>query len=175
MCMNAQQFQHQILCYSDKLYRMARSVLKDESLSQDAYQELMMRLWEKRGQLEIIENQQAFVLTSMRNLCIDWLRKQQPNGEIPANATYPAPGPHQLTEEADTVNTISRMIDLLPEMQRTIVRMKDVEEMEVKEIAEIMSITKNAVTVNLSRARKKLREMILTHQQQEKLLYEQHR
>ncbi|MEA5070406.1 MAG: sigma factor, partial [Petrimonas sp.] len=64
--MNAQQFQHQILCYSDKLYRMARSVLKDESLSQDAYQELMMRLWEKRGQLEIIENQQAFVLTSMR-------------------------------------------------------------------------------------------------------------
>ena len=53
--------------------------------------------------------------------------------------------------------------------------MKDVEEMEVKEIAEIMSITENAVTVNLSRARKKLREMILTHQQQEKLLYEQHR
>jgi len=67
------------------------------------------------------------------------------------------------------------MIDLLPEMQRAIIRMKDVEEMEVAEIAEIMSITENAVTVNLSRARKKLREMILTHQQQEKMLYEQYR
>ncbi|MEA4905626.1 MAG: sigma-70 family RNA polymerase sigma factor [Petrimonas sp.] len=173
--MNAQQFQLQILCYSDKLYRMARSILKDESRSQDAYQDLMIRLWEKRKHLGIIENRQAFLLTSMRNLCIDLLRKQQPNGEIPLNAEHHAPDPHQLTEQTDTINTISRMIDLLPEMQRAIIRMKDVEEMEVAEIAEIMSITENAVTVNLSRARKKLREMILTHQQQEKMLYEQYR
>lgn len=173
--MDAQQFQLHILCYSDKLYRMARSILKDESRSQDAYQDLMMRLWEKRKQLKTIENRQAFLLTSMRNLCVDWLRKQQPNGEIPDNAEYIAPNPHQLTEQSDTVNAISQMIDLLPEMQRTIIRMKDVEEMEIGEIAEIMSITENAVTVNLSRARKKLREMILTHQQQEKKLYEQYR
>ncbi|MCE5205253.1 MAG: RNA polymerase sigma factor [Porphyromonadaceae bacterium] len=171
--MNAQQFQHQILCYSDKLYRMALSVLKDENLSKDAYQELMMRLWEKRKQLMMIENPQAFLLTSMRNLCLDMLRKQQPNGELSPNATYPAPGPHQLTEEADTVNTINRMINSLPEMQRTIIRMKDVEEMEVTEISEIMSITENAVTANLSRARKKIREMILTFQQKETMIYEQ--
>lgn len=174
-CMDAQQFQLQILCYSDKLYRMARSILKDENRSQDAYQDLMMRLWEKRKQLKAVENRQAFLLTSMRNLCVDLLRKQQPNGELPANAEYNSPDPHQLTEQTDTVNAISRMIDLLPEMQRTIIRMKDVEEMEITEIAEIMSMSENAVTVNLSRARKKLREMILIHQQQEKMLYEQYR
>ncbi len=154
---------------------MARSILKDENRSQDAYQDLMMRLWEKRKQLKAVENRQAFLLTSMRNLCVDLLRKQQPNGELPANAEYNAPDPHQLTEQTDTVNAISRMIDLLPEMQRTIIRMKDVEEMEITEIAEIMSMSENAVTVNLSRARKKLREMILIHQQQEKMLYEQYR
>lgn len=60
---------------------------------------------------------------------------------------------------------------MLPEMQRTIIRMKDVEEMEITEIAGMMSITENAVAVNLSRARKKLREMILTHQQKENMLY----
>ncbi len=173
--MNAQQFQHQILCYSDKLYRMARSILKDENRSQDAYQELMMRLWEKRKNLETIENRQAFLLTSMQNLCIDSLRKQQPNGEIPANVELDSPNPHQIVEQTETVSAISRMIDLLPETQRTIVRMKDVEEMEIAEIAEILSITENAVTANLSRARKKLREMILTNQQQEKMLYEQYR
>ena len=171
--MNAQQFQLHILCHSDKLYRLARSILRDESRSQDAYQDLMMRLWEKRKQLEIIENRQAFLLTSMRNLCIDLLRKEQLNGELPANAEYNAPNPHQLAEQSDTVNAISQMIDLLPEMQRTIIRMKDVEEMEISEIAEFMSITENAVTVNLSRARKKLREMILISQQKEKMLYEQ--
>ncbi len=173
--MDAQQFQLHILCYSDKLYRMARSILKDESRSQDAYQDLMMRLWEKRKQLKMIENRQAFLLTSMRNLCIDLLRTEQVNGEIPANAEYNAPDPHQLTEQADTAHAVSRLIDLLPEMQRTIIRMKDVEDMNLSEITQIMQMTENAVTVNLSRARKKLREMIIVHQQQEKKLYEQYR
>ncbi len=172
--MNAPQFQNQILCYSDKLYRMALSILRDKSLSQDAYQELMMHLWEKRKQLEGVENWQAFLLTSMRNHCLDMLRKQPAMGELSPHTAYQSPSPHQLVEEADTVSNINRMIDLLPEMQRTIVRMKDVEEMEITEIAEMMSMTENAVTVNLSRARKKLREMILTHQQKEKMHYEQY-
>lgn len=153
---------------------MARSILKDESRSQDAYQELMTRLWEKRRQLGAIENRQAFLLTSMRNICVDLLRKEHPNGELPANAEYNAPNPHQAAEQRDAVNAIVRMINLLPEMQRTIIRMRDVEELEVSEIAGIMSITENAVTVNLSRARKKLREMILNQQQQEKKHYEQY-
>lgn len=162
--MNAQQFQLQILCYSDKLYRMARSILKDETRSQDAYQDLMMRLWEKRHQLQAIENRQAFALTSMRNLCLDILRGERINGEIPENTPLDELNPHQLTEQADSVSAISRMIDLLPEMQRAIVRMKDVEELEIAEIAEILSISENAATVNLSRARKKLREMIIANQ-----------
>ncbi|MDO5523396.1 MAG: RNA polymerase sigma factor [Bacteroidia bacterium] len=173
--MNAQQFQLHILCHSDKLYRMARSILKDESRSQDAYQDLMARLWEKRKQLGAIENRQAFLLTSMRNLCLDLLRKQPLNGEFPANAEYNAPNPHQVAEQADTLNIIGEMINSLPEMQRAIIRMKDVEEMEITEIAEVMSMSENAVTVNLSRARKKIREMILIHQQKEKMTYEQHR
>lgn len=173
--MDARQFQLQILCYSDKLYRMARSILKDESRSQDAYQDLIMRLWEKRKQLKTIENRQAFVLTSMRNLCIDLLRGEQENGEIPANAEYNAPNPHQLAEQSDTVHAISQMIDSLPEMQRNIIRMKDVEDIKISEIAEIMHISENAVTVNLSRARKKIRDMMIANQQREKMHYEQYR
>ncbi len=173
--MNAQQFQFQILSHSDKLYRMARSILKDESQSKDAYQELMMRLWEKRNQLNAIENRQAFLLTSMRNLCLDLLRKKHDKREIPESTEYVAPDPHQLTEQADTVSYISRMIDGLPEMQRTIIRLRDVEEMELAEIAQTMQMTENAVTVNLSRARKKMRDMIVANQQKENMTYERYK
>lgn len=173
--MDAQQFQHRVLCYSDKLYRMALSVLKDENLSRDAYQELMTRLWEKREQLEKLENPQAFLLTSMRNLCIDLLRKEQENGEISPNTEYNAPNPYQLVEQTNTVSVIYKMIDSLPEMQRTIVRMRDVEELDISEIAEVMQITENAITVNLSRGRKKLREMIIAHQQNERKVYGKYR
>ncbi|MGI6047898.1 MAG: RNA polymerase sigma factor [Petrimonas sp.] len=173
--MDAQQFQLQILCYSDKLYRMARSILKDESRSQDAYQELMTRLWEKRKQLEKLENPQAFLLTSMRNLCIDLLRKEQENGEISPNTEYNAPNPYQLVEQTNTVSVIYKMIDSLPEMQRTIVRMRDVEDLDISEIAEVMQITENAVMANLSRGRKKLREIIIAHQQNERKVYGKYR
>lgn len=173
--MNDHQFQYQILYLSDKLYRLALSILKDESSAKDALQELMMRLWEKRDQLEVIANHQAFVLTSMRNLCLDMLRKQTFTQEILAEAEYSAPNPHQQTEQTDMMNHIGSMIDALPEMQRTILRMKDVEEMELEEIAQIMSMTENAVTVNLSRARKKLRDMIINHRQKENRAYERYR
>ncbi|MDR2816333.1 MAG: RNA polymerase sigma factor [Proteiniphilum sp.] len=123
--MNARQFQYQILCLSDKSYRMALSILKDENSAKDALQELMMRLWEKREQLDAIANHQAFVLTSMRNLCLDMIRKQMCTNEIPPDAEYNAPNPHQQTEQADMINHISALIDALPEMQRTILRMKD--------------------------------------------------
>lgn len=173
--MNIRQFQYQILCLSDRSYRMALSILKDENSAKDALQELMMRLWEKRDQLDAITNHQAFVLTSMRNLCLDMIRKPMHTNEIPADTEYNAPNPHQQTEQIDMMNHISSMIDALPEMQRTILRMKDVEEMELEEIAQIMSMTENAVTVNLSRARKKLRDMIVSNQQKENTAYERYR
>ncbi|SEA18522.1 RNA polymerase sigma-70 factor, ECF subfamily [Porphyromonadaceae bacterium KH3R12] len=173
--MNVRQFQYQILCLSDKSYRMALSILKDESSAKDALQELMMRLWEKREQLDAIANYQAFVLTSMRNLCLDMIRKSIHTHEIPDDTEYNAPSPHQQTEQADMINHIGSMIDTLPEMQRTILRMKDVEEMELEEIARIMSMTENAVTVNLSRARKKLRDMIINNRKKENKVYERYR
>lgn len=172
--MNLRQFQYQILSLSDKSYRMALSILKDESNAKDALQELMMRLWEKRGHLKAITNYQAFVLTSMRNLCLDMIRKKTEHHEIPHEIEYNGLNPHQKTELKDMVNHISSLIDTLPEMQRTILRMKDVEEMELKEIAQIMSLTENAVTVNLSRARKKLRDMII-NQQRERTSYGKYR
>ncbi len=174
--MDVRQFQYQILCHSDKSYRMALSILKNESSAKDALQELMMRLWEKRDQLEAIANHQAFILASMRNLCLDMIRKSVHMLEIPADTEYNAPSPYQQAEQTDTINHISSMIDTLPEMQRTILRMKDVEGMELEEIARIMSMTENAVTVNLSRARKKLRDMIVNNRQKENNnIYERYR
>lgn len=172
--MDAHQFQHQVLCYSDQIYRMALSILKDENKAKDLFQELMMHLWERREQLEKIENRRAYLLTSTRNMCIDLLRREPAIGEIPVETMDIQPNPHQLAEQSDTLNFLHHLIDELPEMQRIIIRMRDVEEMEIAEIAEILSITENAVTVNLSRARKKLREKIVANQQKERKKYDEH-
>jgi len=162
--MESTQFNSQILNHSDKLYRLAKSILRNENAAQDAVQELTMKLWEKRSILDEVENIQAFTMRSMRNLCLDTIRQQRDEDEIPVDFEYVELNPYQQTEQKDIASKIRTMINQLPELQRTIIRMRDVEEMEIAEIAFITSISENAVSVNLSRARQKIRDQILKEQ-----------
>ena len=162
--MNSKQFNTQILTLSDKLFLLAKSMLRNTEAAEDAVQELNMKLWEKRKNLNEIENVQAFTMKAMRNLCLDTIRQQKVEGELPAEFEFQELNPYQQTEHKDLAGRVKKLIDNLPELQRTIIRMRDVEGLEIAEIAFITSITENAVTVNLSRARQKIREKILSEQ-----------
>ncbi len=162
--MESTQFNQQILIHSDKLFRLAKSILRNAEAAQDAVQELVMKGGEKRIQLDEVENIQAFTMRSMRNLCLDIIRQHHDEDELPVELEYAERNPYQQTEQKDLASRIRSMIDDLPELQRTIIRMRDVEGMELKEIAFIISLNENAVSVNLSRARQKIREQIIKEQ-----------
>ena len=100
-------------------------------------------------------------MRSMRNLCLDSIRRNRDEDELSPELEYIELNPFQQTEQKDLASRIRNMIDRLPELQRTIIRMRDVEEMELSEIAYVTSITENAVSANLSRARQKIRAQIL--------------
>jgi len=162
--MESTQFNSQILNHSDKLFRLAKSILRDGDAARDAVQDLIVKLWEKRYMLDEVENIQAFSMRSMRNLCLDTIRQNRETDELPVEFEYIEPNPYQQTELKDLAARVRWMIDHLPELQRTIIRMRDVEEMEISEIAYITLLTENAVSVNLSRARQKIRDQILNEQ-----------
>lgn len=162
--MDSSQFNQQILSLSDKLFRFAKSILQSVDAAQDAVQDLNMKLWEKRKTLDDVENLPAFTMRSMRNLCLDRLKKNNADVELPLEIEYDEPSPHVQVERKDLAQQVKALIDTLPELQRTIIRMRDVEGMEISEIAYVTSCTENAVTVNLSRARQKIREKILSEQ-----------
>jgi RNA polymerase sigma-70 factor (ECF subfamily) len=75
--------------------------------------------------------------------------------------------PHKIAELKDEVQSVHQVIQQLPEQQRMIVHMRDVEGMEYDEIAEIMKMNLNALRVNLSRARKTIRERVTKKKQYE--------
>ena len=162
--MESTQFNSQILNHSDKLFRLAKSILRDGDAARDAVQDLIVKLWEKRYMLDEVENLQAFSMRSMRNLCLDTIRQNRETDELPVEIEFIEPNPYQQTELKDLATRVKWMIDHLPELQRTIIRMRDVEEMEISEIAYITLLTENAVSVNLSRARQKIRDQILNEQ-----------
>lgn len=159
--MDSSQFNFQILSLSDKLFRLAKSILRNDESARDAVQDLNLKLWEKRKQLENVDNVPAFAMRSMRNLCLDTLRQSRDEDDVSSEFVYDAPSPYQQTESNDMAQRVKQMIDRLPELQRTIIRMRDVEGMEISEIGYITGLNANAVTVNLSRARQKIREKIL--------------
>lgn len=162
--MDSKQFNNQVVPLSDKFFRLAKSILRNAESAQDAVQDLIVKLWEKRSSLDEVENIQAFTMRSMRNLCLDLIRRQRDEVELPSDVEFAELNPHQEIEQNDMVSRVKVLIDNLPELQRTIIRMRDVEGMELSEIAFITSLTENAVTVNLSRARQKIREKIMNEQ-----------
>lgn len=159
--MDAREFNAIFSTLSDKLFRMAKSILKDTDEAKDSVQELQLRLWEKRSMLSEADNKFTFTLRAMRNLCIDTLRRQQYTETL--NTDFEIPGQHEgyLLDTKDLANYVTLLIDKLPETQRTIIRMRDVEELEIAEIAFVTELTENTVRVNLSRARAKIRTQLL--------------
>ena len=111
----------------------------------------------------------AFAMTLTHNVCMDQWRRNRDNSSIDQLQTV-AGGrtPDHLLELKDEVKLIRAIIDSLPPLQRTIMRMKDVEEYESEEIAQITGCSAEAIRSNLSRARKKVRDIYLQTIQERK-------
>lgn len=159
--MNEKEFNALFSSLSDKLFRMARSILRNTDEAVDAVQDLQLKLWEKRSALLTADNKTTYTLRTMRNLCIDSLRRKRHFEELTDGWETQLIMESHPVEGTDMVNYVSTLINNLPELQRTIVRMRDVEELEIAEIAKITGLNENAVSVNLSRARIKLRTQLL--------------
>lgn len=158
--MNDRNFDKKILPLSDQLYRFALSILKDGESAKDCVQDFFVKMIEKERRWEEMENPKPFLMFILRNQCIDKLRTSRSHEPHDSDLLCNDVNPHQQMEQKDTMKIIKRHIEALPEIQRTIIHLRDVEGFEISEITKIVSMTENAVYVNLSRARQKIREKL---------------
>ena len=163
MYMNIERFKSDIIPLREKLFVLALKIMEDEAEAEDAVQETLLKLWSKREQLGDIANPAGFAMQTTKNICIDKIRVKK--NAVEANDFYIGANentPYSQTEIADSITLIRRIIDTLPELQKIIIKMRDIEGYELEEIAEITGTQVNAVTVNLSRARKKVRDQFIS-------------
>lgn len=158
--MNPENFKKVVLPLRRNLFQTAFRMLEEAQDSEDIVQEVFLRLWHMRESLERYENLSAFASTITKNLCIDKIRTRGRmttlEEDIFGQAT--TDNPYLLLEKKDTNELLHQIIEQLPPLQRAIIKMKDIEEYEVEEIAEITGSQVEAIRMNLSRARKKVRE-----------------
>ena len=155
-----------VMPFKDKLYRMAKRLLVSNEEAEDATQEVLIKLWNNRSKMEDYKNIEAFSMTMTKNLCLDRLKSKQAQNLKLVHSNYQdnSAALHKRVEARDSVSWISRMIEELPEQQKMIVQLRDIEQYEFSEIAEMQQMNETAIRVSLSRARKTLREkLIKTH------------
>lgn len=138
-------------------------MLGNEQDAEDAVQEVLLKLWLVSGSLDKYENPSAMAVTSIKNHCLDKLKTIKREETIPTDTELQTntDNPYSMLERKNTEEILMHIINRLPKLQQLIITMKDVKDYETEEIASIMGTTVEAVRMNLSRARKKVREEYL--------------
>ena len=164
--MNQKDFVLLINPFKDKLFRLAKRLLVSTEEAEDATQEILVKLWSKNENLEAYNSVEAVAMTMTKNYCLDQLKaKRTSNLKIANNDfTDKEPSLDKKVEDYDSLKWVEKIINQLPEQQRLIIQLRDIEQCEFSEIAKIVEMNETAVRVALSRARKTIREyMLKTH------------
>ena len=150
----------------DKMYRLALRLLVSKESAEDAVQEVMLKLWNKKEKLDTYDNLEAFSMTVTKNYCLDQLKLKANNNLkiVHSNHEDHSQSLQKNIEVQDDLNWVQKVIEKLPEQQKILVQLREIEQYEYKEIAEMTNMKETAVRVALSRARKRIKEeMIKRH------------
>ena len=148
-----------------KLMQVARQNVNDSNDAEDLVQETLLRLWTARSQWENYQNIEAVAVRTLKNCIIDSYRSKKVNYESVDTLSIEnaEPNPHQQLESNEKWQVLQEIILQLPNLQRLIITMKDIEGYETEDIAKITNTNIESVRMNLSRARKKVKEQFLTN------------
>ena len=157
-------FRNDVLPLKNELYRLALRITLNPADAEDVVQETMMKVWSRHEQWEQIESMEAFCLTICRNLALDKTRKMgffdqslETDEHDTADYSHTA-NPEEQAIQQDRVQLVRRIIDSLPEKQRSVMQLRDFEGKSYKEIATIMNISEDQVKINIFRARQAIRQ-----------------
>ena len=160
--MTANEFNTCVVPMNQKLFRYAYRFLEDRDEAQDAVQEVFVKLWRMRDKMKEVNNIEAFAVRITRNHCLDVIKTRH-TVSLDVNDYFKdriadTRDPQEQLEQSDAMKELGRIMQELPEPQRSVIRMRDIEGYSNEEVGEILGLTPGNVRVVLSRARKKIRE-----------------
>jgi RNA polymerase sigma-70 factor (ECF subfamily) len=161
--MKQSEFLETVMPFKDKVFRLAKRLLVSTEEAEDATQELYFKLWKNRSQLEKYKSVEAFAMTMTKNYCFDRLKSKQASNLTLVHSNYKEKNTslERQVELNDSVSLVHQLIEELPEQQKMIIQLRDIEQYEFEEIAKMLDVQPTAVRVSLSRARKTIREQLL--------------
>ncbi|MFT5738427.1 MAG: RNA polymerase sigma factor (sigma-70 family) [Maribacter sp.] len=160
--MKQSEFLNVVMPFKDKLYRLAKRLLVSSEEAEDATQEILMKLWSKKNKIEGYKSAEAFAMTMTKNYCLDRLKSKQASNLklVHSNYSDDSSSLQRQVEARDSIDWIQRIMEELPEQQKLVLQLRDVEQYDYEEIEALLDMKPTAIRVALSRARKTIREKL---------------
>jgi len=161
--MNQKVFLNTVMPFKDKVFRLAKRLLVSQDEAEDATQELYLKLWKNKNKLSNYRNIEAFAMTMTKNYCLDRLKSKQASNLSLIHSNYKENNIslQKKIELQDSIKKVHELIAELPEQQKMVIQLRDIEGYEYKEIEEMLQMKPTAIRVALSRARKIIREQLI--------------
>jgi RNA polymerase sigma-70 factor (ECF subfamily) len=160
-----------VLHYQDRVYNVAYRIMGEPAAADDATQEAFISAYKALKRFRG-GSFKSWLMRIATNACYDELRrrKRRPQSSLdqivethessPLLANKEGPSPEDLQQQSELMDAIQRCLDAVPDEQRTVAVLRDVEGYDYREIADIMSISLGTVKSRISRARIKLRDCL---------------
>ena len=151
-----------VMPFKDKVFRLAKRLLVSQEEAEDATQEILIKLWRNKQKIQEYNNVEAFSMTMTKNFCLDRLKSKHAQNLKIVHSNYQDKNVslQKQVELNDSVDWVSKIMEELPEQQKIILQLRDIEQYEFSEISKMLDINETAIRVSLSRARKTIREKL---------------
>ena len=155
-------FKCDVLPLKNRLYRLALRIIPNTGEAEDIVQETMIKVWNHREELANASSAEAFSITVCRNMALDALARKDSRNESLDETTNTmlddSASPLQTLQMEDRRKWVYKLFQELPEKQRTIMQLRDIEGKTYKEIAAELDISEEQVKVTLFRARQRIKQ-----------------
>ena len=155
-------FRNDVLPLKDKLFRLAMRITLNREEAEDVVQDTLIKVWNSRDKWQLLDSIEAYSLTIARNLSLDHIKKMGNQNSSLEEEKEERPditsNPSERMIQKDKLDIVRKIIDELPEKQRSCLQLRDIEGKPYKDIANILGITEEQVKVNIFRARQNIKQ-----------------
>lgn len=155
--MTVKEYNKSVEDFSDNVFRFILSNIRNEEMAQDIVQDAFERLWRNHEKVDAAKVR-SYLFTTAHNRMIDMIRKgkyEQQMDEAPERSSH-----YHDDQYNDLKEILEDALQKLPEVQRSLILLRDYESYSYKEIAEIADLTESQVKVYIFRARQSMKTLI---------------
>jgi RNA polymerase sigma factor (sigma-70 family) len=151
--MTVKEFNKAVDEFSDNIFRFSMKHLRNEMSAKDIVQETFLKVWAKHEEINA-EKVKSYLFTTAYNAIMDFVKKEKRSYELPAEEFQ---GTTQPNGSFDLQEILNHALNQLPEIQKTLVLLRDYEGYSYEEIGEICELKESQVKVYIFRARQALK------------------